>query len=92
MNLEKLEKLSLLVASLIEESNHLKSELRRLEEKVQEMDRKYRDALEQNQHFSSDLEMLNGLQESKRKMEEDQSAIRSKVQNILENLEKMDSV
>lgn len=91
MNLEKLEKLSHLVTSVIEESNKFKDEIRRLEERVQQLDSENKAVLEQNQRILSDLEKLNGLEDSNRKMEEDQSVIRSKVQTILENLEKMDS-
>ncbi|GJL77635.1 MAG: hypothetical protein NPINA01_06240 [Nitrospinaceae bacterium] len=90
MNSEKLEKLSLLVTSVIEESGRLKNEIRCLEEKVQEMDRENKAVLEQNQRLLSDLEKLNVLEDCNRKMQEDKSVIRSKVQTILENLEKMD--
>lgn len=79
-----------MVTSIIGESNRLKNEIRRLEEKVQGLDRENRTALERHRQFSSDLKRLNGLEDCNRRMEEDQSAIRSKVQNILENLEKMD--
>lgn len=92
MNPEKLEKLSRLVTSLLGKSNHLKNEIRRLEERVQELDQEKRAVLEKNQQFLSDLKKLNVLEGSNRKMKEDHSVIRSKVQNILQNLEKMDFV
>ena len=92
MSPEKLEKLLRLVTSLIGKSNHLKDEVRRLEEKVQELDKGKRAVLGQNQQFLSDLEKLNVLEDGNRKMKKDQSVIRSKVQTILQNLEKMDFV
>jgi FtsZ-binding cell division protein ZapB len=92
MNPEKLEKLSLLVASLIEESNNLKNEVRCLGEIIQELEQEKQAVQEQNQSIISDLEKLNALEDSNRKMEEDHSMIRSKVQAILHNLEKMDFV
>lgn len=92
MNPEKLEKLSRLVSSLIGKSNHLKNEVRLLEEKVQELDRENRVVVGKNQQFLSDLKKLNVLEGNNRKMKEDHSVIRSKVQTILQNLEKMDFV
>ncbi len=92
MNPEKLEKLSRLVTSLIEESSNLKSEVQCLGEIIQELEQEKRAAQDQNQSIISDLEKLNVLEDSNRKMEEDHSMIRSKVQTILQNLEKMDFV
>lgn len=92
MNPEKLEKLSRLVASFIEESSHLKNEVQCLGKIIQELEQEKQAAQEQNQSVISDLEKLNALELSNRKMEEDHSMIRSKVQAILQNLEKMDFV
>jgi chromosome segregation ATPase len=92
MNPEKLEKLFRLVTSLIEESNHLKDEVRCLGEMILELEREKGAVQEQNQNIISDLDKLNALEASNRKMEEDHSMIRSKVQTILQNLEKMDFV
>jgi chromosome segregation ATPase len=92
MNPEKLEKLSCLVTSLIEESSNLKDEVRCLGEMIQELEQEKKAVQEQNQSIKSDLEKLNALEDSNRKMEEDHSMIRSKVQTILQNLEKMDFV
>jgi len=92
MNPEKLEKLSRLVTSLIEESSNLKDEVRCLGEMIQELEQEKKAVQEQNQSVISDLGKLNALEGSNRKMEEDHSMIRSKVQTILQNLEKMDFV
>ncbi|MDA0690833.1 MAG: hypothetical protein O3A78_07580 [Nitrospinae bacterium] len=92
MNPEKLEKLSRLVTSLIEESSNLKDEVRCLGEMIQELEQEKKVVQEQNQSVISDLGKLNALESSNRKMEEDHSMIRSKVQTILQNLEKMDFV
>lgn len=92
MNPEKLEKLSRLVTSLIAESSNLKSEVQCLGEIIQELEQEKRAVQDQNQNIISDLEKLNALEDSNKKMEEDHSMIRSKVQTILQNLEKMDFV
>ncbi len=92
MNPEKLEKLSRLVTSLIEESSNLKNEVQCLGEIIQELEQEKTAVQDQNQNIISDLQKLNALEDSNRKMEEDHSMIRSKVQAILQNLEKMDFV
>jgi len=89
MSLEKIEKLSFLVTSVVEELNELKMENRRLHEQVREMDRRYQAMANQNQKSLSQLARLNALESSNRKLENDKSVIRSRIQAILENLEKL---
>jgi septal ring factor EnvC (AmiA/AmiB activator) len=90
MSTEKIEKLSQLVASIVEESGKLKAEVKRLNAKIEEMDAENRAVLDRNLKAQTDLKKLYALEDSNRKMEKEKSAVRSKVNALLENLEKMD--
>jgi hypothetical protein len=90
MSSEKIEILSRLVTSIIEESSKLKAEIQRLNEKIEEMDSENRAVLDRNLKAQTDLKKLYALEDSNRKMEKEKTAVRSKVQTLLENLEKMD--
>ncbi len=90
MNSEKIEKLSQLVTSIVEESGKLKAEVQRLNEKIKEMDLENREVLERNLKAQTDLKRLYALENSNRKMEKEKSVVRSKVNTLLENLEKID--
>ena len=90
MNSEKIEKLSQLVTTIIEESGKLKAEVQRLNEKIEEMESENREVLERNRKARTDLKRLYALEDSNRKMEKEKSVVRSKVNTLLENLEKMD--
>lgn len=90
MNSEKIEKLTQLVTSIIEESSELKAEIRRLNEKIEEMDLENQAVLERNLKAQTDLKRLYALEDSNRKMVKEKSLVRSKVHTLLENLEKMD--
>lgn len=90
MNSEKIEKLSQLVATIIEESGKLKAEVQRLNEKIEEMESENRAVLDRNLKAQTDLKKLYALEDSNRKMEKEKSVVRSKVNTLLENLEKMD--
>ncbi len=89
MNSEKIEKLSQLVTSIIEESGKLKAEVNRLNQKVEEMESENRAVLERNRKAQTDLKRLYALEDSNRKMEKEKSVVRSKVNTLLVNLEKM---
>ncbi len=90
MNSEKIEILSELVASVIEESGKLKAEIRQLNEKIEEMDLENQAVLERNLKAQTDLKRLYALEDSNRKMVKEKSMVQSKVHTLLENLEKMD--
>jgi len=90
MSSEKIEILSRLVTSIVEESSKLKAEVRRLNEKIEAMDVENRAVLGRNLKAQTDLKKLYALKDSNRKMEKEKSAVRSKVQTLLKNLEKMD--
>jgi len=90
MNPEKIEKLSRLVTSVIEESSQLKAEVQRLNETIAAMDLENQAVLERNMKAQTDLKKLYALEDSNRKMEKEKSVVRSKVHTLLENLEKMD--
>ena len=90
MSSEKIEKLSQLVASIVEESGKLKAEVQRLNARIEEMDAENRAVLDRNLKAQTDLKKLYALEDSNRKMEKEKSAVRSKVNALLENLEKMD--
>ena len=89
MNSEKIEKLSELVASIVEKSGKLKAEVQQLNKKIEELESENRAVVEQNQKTQADLKKLHALESSNRKMEKEKSIIQSKVNTLLENLEKM---
>jgi phage shock protein A len=90
MNSQKIEILSELVKRIVEESDQLKVEVRRLNEKIEEMDTENQAVLERNLKAQTDLKKLYALEDSNRKMEKEKSVVRSKVNTLLEKLEKMD--
>ena len=90
MNSEKIKKLSQLVTTIVEESGKLKAEVQRLNEKIEEMKSENRAVLDRNLKAQTDLKKLYVLEDSNRKMEKEKSVVRSKVNTLLENLEKMD--
>jgi uncharacterized coiled-coil protein SlyX len=90
MNSQKIEILSELVTRIVEESDQLKAEVRRLNEKIEEMDAENQAVLERNLKAQTDLKKLYALEDSNRKMEKEKSAVRSKVNTLLEKIEKMD--
>jgi len=92
MSSEKIEKLSQLVTSIIKESSKLKKEVQRLNEKIGEMDSENREVLDRNLKAQTDLKKLYALEDSNRKMEKEKSVVRSKVQTLLQNLEKINFV
>jgi len=90
MNSEKIEILSQLVVSIVEKSGELKAEIQRLNEKIEAMDSENQAVLERNIKAQTDLKKMYALEDSNRKMEKEKSVVRSKVNTLLENLEKMD--
>ncbi len=90
MSSEKIEILSQLVTSIVKESGKLKAEVKRLNDKIEEMDAENQAVLGRNLKAQTDLKKLYVLEDSNRKMEKEKSAVRSKVNTLLENLEKMD--
>ncbi len=90
MNSEKIEILSQLVTTVIEESGKLKAEIQELNEKIEEMDLENQAVLERNLKAQTDLKKLHALEDSNRKMEKEKTAVRSRVHTLLENLDKMD--
>ncbi|VAX33153.1 hypothetical protein MNBD_NITROSPINAE05-775 [hydrothermal vent metagenome] len=90
MNSQKIEILSKLVTRSVEETERLKLEVRRLNEKIEEMGAENQAVLERNLKAQTDLKKLYALEDSNRKMEKEKSVVRSKVNVLLEKLEKMD--
>ncbi len=91
-SVDKIEKLEELVASVVEGLNSLHTENIRLGQRVQELEKQKETALKENEKGKDSLEKLKQLEASHRKLEKDRSAVRLKVQNVLQKIEKMDFV
>ncbi len=90
MKAEKIEKLSFLVTSIVDELHQLKTENQRLNELILELDQKNQAAHAFQEKAAKDLDLLDSLKAMNQKMEKEQSEIRSKVQTILNDLKEMD--
>ncbi len=90
MDLKNLEKLEGLVASLAEELRRLKAEnktlLKDLEKQKKEVEKVFKD----QEKSKKQLDLMARLEKDKKKLESGQSQVREKVENILEELEKID--
>jgi len=90
MSIEKIERLEELVALTLEMLNNLHAEKISLEQLVRELEKVKKEALKENEKTKGSLEKLKQLKISHRKLEKDRSAVRIKVQNALQKMEKMD--
>ena len=88
MSIEKIERLEELVALTLEVLNNLHAEKSSLEQQVRKLEKETE--LKDNEEASGSLEKLKQLKVSHRKLEKDRSAVRLKVQNALQKVEKMD--
>ncbi len=89
MSSVKIEKLSFLVTSVVEELHELRLENQRLNEHILELHRENQALAEKKGKALTELARLEVLERSNRKMENDNTLVRSKIQTILENLEKL---
>lgn len=90
MDLNNIEKLEELVATLVEELRRLKAENKTLQRNVEKYGKDLENALADSKKSGKQLDRLGKLEEAKKRLESDQSEVRGKVENILEELEKID--
>ncbi|MFQ5449388.1 MAG: hypothetical protein ACE5E9_02100 [Nitrospinaceae bacterium] len=92
MRREKTEQIEKLVTAVIETLHHLKAENRCLAKKIEALDRENEAILAQNHKALAELDKIRTLENSCRKMEKEKILIRSKVETLLEDLEKIDFI
>jgi hypothetical protein len=92
MSIEKIKQLEALVSSALDCLDHFCLENHRLELKVKELEKEKEASSKANERAKDSLEKLKQLEVSRRKLEEDSSAVRIKVKNVLQKIEKMDFV
>ena len=90
MSIEKIERLEELIALTLEMLDNLHAEKSSLEQRVRELEKEKKVALNENKEAKDSLEKLKQLKVSNRKLEKDRSVVRLKVQNALQQIEKMD--
>ena len=92
MSTEKIKQLEELVYSALNCLDKFYLENRRLEQRVKELEKEKEASSKANERAKDSLEKLNQLKVSRRKLEKDSSAVRIKVKNVLQKIEKMDFV
>ena len=90
MFIEKIKRLEELVTFAVEGLNSLHAEKIYLEQRVRELEKEKETVLEEHEKAKGSQERLKELKVSYRKLEKDRSAVRIKVQNALQKIEKMD--
>ena len=92
MSAEKIKQLEELVSYVLQCLDDLYSENRRLEQRVQELEKEKKASSKENERAKESLEKMKQLEVSRRKLEKDGSVVRIKVKNVLRKVEKMDFV
>ena len=92
MAIEKIKKLETLVAVIVEGVKGLHEENTRLENRLRELEREKKGMITENKIAKETLSTRRQLEASHRKLEKERSAVRLKVQNALQKIEKMDFV
>ena len=90
MSIEKIERLEELVALILERLNNLYTEKNSLKQRVRELEKEKKVVLKESKEVEGSLEKFKQLKASHRKLEKDRSAVRLKVRNALQKVEKMD--
>lgn len=90
MSIEKIERLEELVTLTLGVLNNLHAEKKSLEQRLQKLENEKKAALKENEEAKDSLEKLKQLKISHTKLGKDRSAVRLKVQNALQKVEKMD--
>ena len=90
MSIKKIEQLEELVALTLDMLNNLHAEKISLEQQVRELAKENKAVLKENKEAKDSLEKLKHLKVLHRKLEKDRSAVRLKVHNTLQKIEKMD--
>ena len=92
MSAEKIKQLEELVSSVLQCLDNLYSENRRLEQRVQELENEKEISSKENERAKDLIEEMKQLEVSRRKLDKDSSAVRIRVKNVLQKIEKMDFV
>jgi hypothetical protein len=92
MSTKKIKQLEELVNSALDCLEKLYLENRHLEQRVKELEKEKEASSNANQRANDSLEKLKQLEVSRLKLEKDSSAVRIKVKNVLQKIEKMDFV
>ena len=92
MSTEKIKQLEELVYSALNCLDKFYLENRRLEQRVEELEKEKEASFKANERAKDSLEKLNQLKVSRRKLEKDGSTARIKIKNVLQKIEKMDFV
>ena len=92
MPAKKIKELEELVSSVLQSLDIFYSENLRLEQRVKELEKEKEASSNANERAKDSLEKLKQLEVSRRKLEKDNSAVRIKVKNVLQKIEKMDFV
>ena len=92
MSTKKIKQLEELVNSALDCLEKLYLENRHLEQRVKELEKEKEASSNANQRANDSLEKLKQLEVSRLKLENDSSAVRIKVKNVLQKIEKMDFV
>ncbi len=92
MSTEKIKQLEELVSSVLDCLDSFCLENRRLEKRVKELEEEKEASSKANERTKDSLDKIKRLEVSHRKLEKDSSAVRVKVKNVLQKIEKMDFV
>jgi hypothetical protein len=92
MSVEKIKKLETLVAVIVEGVKGLHEENIRLENRLRELEQEKKRMIAENKIAKETLGTRRQLEASHRKLEKERSAVRLKVKNALQKIEKMDFV
>ena len=92
MPAEKIKQLEELVSSVLRCLDNFYSENRRLEQRVQVLEKEKATSSKEIDRAKDSLEKIKQLEVSRRKLKKDGSTARIKIKNVLQKIEKMDFV
>ena len=92
MSAEKIKHLEELVSSVLRCLDNFYSENRRLQERVQVLEKEKATSSKENDRAKESLEKMKLLEVSRRELKKDGSTARIKIKNVLQKIEKMDFV
>jgi len=92
MSAEKIKQLEELVSSVLRCLDNFYSENRRLEQRVQVLEKEKATSSKENDTAKDSLEKMKQLEVSRCELKKDGSTARMKIKNVLQKIEKMDFV
>ena len=92
MSAKKIKQLEELVSSVLRCLDNFYSENRRLEQRVQVLEKEKATSSKENDRAKDSLEKIKQLEVSRRKLKKDGSTARIKIKNVLQKIEKMDFI